>query len=95
MYKRELHTHRGPKQHKQQHNELRATAADQAEGLAEGGVCDTLGYQIRIWIGLTYRVCVIPFYTRKRVSSTQHGYKSTSVYPLRHMGIVSDSEARR
>ena len=40
-------------------------------------------------------MCVIPFYTRKRVSSTQHGYKSTSVNPLRHMGIVSDSEARR
>ena len=49
----------------------------------------------RCWLTSLTHVCVIPFYTRKRVSSTQHGYKSTSVNPLRHVGIVSDSEARR
>ena len=42
----------------------------------------------------SFYVCVIPFYTRKRVSSTQHGYESTPVDPLRHEGIVSSTEAR-
>ena len=39
-------------------------------------------------------VCVIPFYTRKRVPSTPHDYESTPVEPLRHVGIVSTTEAR-
>ena len=40
------------------------------------------------------RVCVIPFIKRaERGRHTPHNYESTPVDPLRHVGIVSSTEA--
>ena len=46
------------------------------------------------WCEWRGSVCVITFYTRKRVPSTPHDYESSPVEPLRHVGIVSTTEAR-
>jgi len=41
-------------------------------------------------------VCVIPFIKRaERGRHTPHNYESTPVNPLRHVGIVSSTEAHR